>query len=75
MVVLIFKQGPRRRERLSNYQEAAKEMEHRHNASDDPEVKAANPPRIWHAAKVRAEAQMHVGAQDWSPAEPWTGED
>ena len=58
-------------ERLSNYHEAAQEMQYRHDHSDDPGIKAANPPRIWHAAKVRAEAQMMMGATRWTPDKPW----
>lgn len=56
---------------LANYHEAALEAEDRFKRTDDPSVKAAYPERIWHAAKVRAEAQMQSGAKSWTPERVW----
>lgn len=47
-------------ERLSTLHEATYEAE-----------QAGLPRRLWHAARVRAEAQMQQGAQHWSPERPW----
>ena len=56
---------------LAHYHEAALEAEDRFKRTDDPSVKAAYPERIWHAAKVRAEAQMQSGAKSWTPERVW----
>jgi hypothetical protein len=57
-------------ESLKHYREAAAEMEHAYKSTDDPAVKAANPPRIWHAAKVRAEARQLQGATTFDKDRP-----
>jgi hypothetical protein len=57
-------------ESLGAYREAAAEMEHTYKTTDDPQVKAANPPRIWHAAKVRAEARELAGARTFDKDKP-----
>lgn len=63
-------------EKLTNYSEAAAEMEYAHKRTDDPAVKEQNPPAIWHAAKVRAEAQMLSGARNWDKQKPqWSAKE
>jgi hypothetical protein len=57
-------------EKLKHYAEAAAEMEHRYNSTDDPAIRAANPDLVWRPAKVRAEAQMLAGAQTWDHDRP-----
>ena len=57
-------------ESLDAYQEAAAEMEHTYKNTDDPQVKAANPPEVWHAAKVRAEARELAGARTFDKDKP-----
>lgn len=50
-------------ESLHALHEAALEAEH-----------AGLPDRIWHAAKVRSEAQLNAGAEHWSPEVAWDPE-
>ena len=56
---------------LAHLHEAALEAEYQHERTDDPTVKANYPDRVWHAAKVRSEAQMLAGAKQWSPRRAW----
>lgn len=56
---------------LAHYHEAALEAEDKFKRTDDPTVRAHYPERVWHAAKVRAEAQMAAGAKTWTPERKW----
>jgi hypothetical protein len=60
----------KRGEKLSNYHDAARELEYQVKRTDDPEaLRVGN--RIAHAAKVRAEGQIVSGATQWNPEKRW----